>query len=169
MSERSEFSSSTVKALQLRAAFLCSNPDCRCLTIAPSESNETDWVYIGFAAHITAAAEGGPRFDSSFTPDQRSDVSNGIFLCASCATMIDKNNGADFPTDLLRQWKADHESWVRKNLNRNPIGIAEVAGTHEAHGIGDIAGLRVSKPTKIKPGTIARANGIGKVSGTSIE
>jgi len=56
MPERNESSPSTVKALQLRAAVLCSNPDCRCLTIAPSESSETDWVYIGFAAHITAAA-----------------------------------------------------------------------------------------------------------------
>ena len=142
MKERDDFSKTTVNVLQRRAAFLCSNPDCRCLTIAPDESGEEKWVYIGYAAHITAAAEGGPRFDPSLTHEQRSHITNAIFLCASCATLIDKNNGSDFPVELLKRWKTDHESWVRENLNRKPITITEVAGTHEAYGIGDVAGLR---------------------------
>jgi hypothetical protein len=169
MTERDDFSKATVNDLQRRAAFLCSNPDCRCLTIAPDESSEEKWVYIGYVAHITAAAEGGPRFDTSLTHEQRSHITNAIFLCASCATLIDKNNGFDFPVELLKRWKTDHESWVRENLNRKPITITEVAGTHEAYGIGDVAGLRINKPTKIQPGTITRGDGIGKVSGTSIE
>lgn len=169
MSERDDFSHSTVNALQRRAAFICSNPDCRRLTIAPSETSDCEWVYVGRTAHITAACEGGPRFDVSLTPEQRKHISNAIFLCACCATMIDNNNGADFPADLLKRWKAVHESWVKENLNKSPASITEVAGIHEAHGIGDIAGLRITKPAKIMPGTITRADGIGRVSGTSIE
>lgn len=169
MAERDEFSKATINDLQRRAAFLCSNPDCRCLTIAPEQSSEDKWIYIGYSAHISAAAEGGPRFDPSLTAEQRGNISNAIFLCASCASLIDKNNGADFPTELLKKWKTDHESWVRGNLNKKPFTITEVAGTHEAYGVGDVAGLRISKPTKIQPGTIAKGAGIGKVSGTSIE
>jgi len=169
MSKRDDFSPSTVKDLQRRAAFICSNPECRCLTIAPDDSSNHKCLYIGESCHITGAREGSPRFDHSLTPEQRKHISNAIFLCASCATMIDKNNGADFATQLLKKWKADHESWVRGNLNKKPVNIVEVSGTHEAYGVGDVAGLRISKPTKIQPGTIARGGGIGKVSGTSIE
>jgi hypothetical protein len=124
---------------------------------------------LGHAAHITAAAEKGPRFDPLLSSNQRSNISNAIYLCPSCAAMIDKNNGADYLPELLRKWKTDHENWVRSNLNKKQITITEVSGTHEASGVGDIAGLRITKPTIIKPGTIARGSGSGKISGTSIE
>ncbi len=169
MSNRDDFSQVTITNLQRRAAFLCSNPDCKRRTIAPSMENESDSVYIGCAAHITAASEDGPRYDSTLNPKQRKDISNAIFLCASCATMIDKNQGADFSSDLLKDWKTKHEKWVRENLNTTGASVTEVSGTHEASGIGDVVGLRITKPTTIKPGTISRASGIGKISGTSIE
>lgn len=47
-------------------------------------------------------------------------------------------------------------------------GMVEVAGTHEASGIGNITGLDIQGPAKIKPGTIARASGIGNITGTRI-
>ena len=170
MSKRDEFPAPTIKALQKRAAFICSNPDCSVLTIAPSNDNETECLYIGRAAHITAASEGGPRYDASLTPEQRKGISNAIFLCASCADMVDDNGGADYRADVLRTWKGGHESWVRNNLNKTRATITEVAGTHEAQGTGDVAGLRIiGRPVTIKPGTIARAKGAGRVSGTVIE
>ena len=164
-----DFSPKTIRALQMRAAFICSNPKCRCLTIAPSDNNDTDCLYIGHASHITAASEGGPRYNPILTSEERKDISNAIYLCASCATMVDKNKGADFSVAQLENWKNDHESWVRENHNKNPEAITEVAGTHEARGIGDVTGLHISKAAKIKPGTIAKAAGIGKITGTSIE
>jgi hypothetical protein len=33
--------------------------------------------------------------------------------------MIDKNNGVDFTTEVLRDWKLQHEAWVRSNLNKS--------------------------------------------------
>lgn len=78
----------------------------------------TDIVMTGIAAHICAASENGPRYDASQTPEERKAIENGVFLCATCATMIDKNKGIDFPAPLLRQWRHDHEEWVRGNFNR---------------------------------------------------
>lgn len=54
---------------------------------------------------------------------ERSEISNAIFLCTVCADMIDKNNGLDFPADVLRQWKANHEVFVRKNQNKSVHSI----------------------------------------------
>lgn len=115
---RSDFPKTVADALAKRAAFICSNPDCRALTIAPSDGDEDRFLFIGIAAHICAAAAGGPRYDPAMTPIERKSSSNGISLCSNCATMIDKNGGLDFPVALLRRWKDDHEKWVRANLNK---------------------------------------------------
>ena len=115
---RDDFDKPVVDALAKRAAFICSNPDCKTLTVAPSSEDTLKFIQIGKAAHITAAAEGGPRFDSSISSSERKSIDNGIFLCSNCAEMIDKNMGIDFPVVLLHEWKGSHESWVGNNLNK---------------------------------------------------
>jgi hypothetical protein len=115
---RDDFDKPVMDALAKRAAYICSNPDCKALTIAPSTDDDTKFIYIGKAAHITAAAKRGPRFDPNISSEERKSINNGIFLCSNCADMIDKNKGIDFPVELLRKWKNDHESWVGKNLNK---------------------------------------------------
>jgi hypothetical protein len=113
----------------MRAALICSNPDCRKQTVAPSESDENKFVCIGKAAHITAAAEGGPRYELSMSSAERSSISNAIYLCSGCADLIDKNNGHDFPTATLRRWKEDHERWVATNLNKRSEGVGGEGGS----------------------------------------
>lgn len=110
--DRDDFPKAVADALAKRAAFICSNPDCKALTIAPSEGDDGKFLYIGVAAHICAASVGGPRYDPQMTQEERKSASNGLFLCSSCATMIDKNNGLDFAVGLLRHWKDEHERWV---------------------------------------------------------
>jgi hypothetical protein len=119
---RHDFPKPTVDALCKRAAYICSNPDCRVHTLAPSEKDEGRFLYIRKAAHICAATEGGPRYESQMSPEERSAAANAIFLCSSCADLIDKNNGADFSIELLHRWKADHEKWVAENLNKRGTG-----------------------------------------------
>lgn len=116
---RHEFSAPVTTALAKRASYICSKPDCRALTLCPSEEDPFKSIYVGRAAHITAASPGGPRFDASLTQPERSEISNAIFLCTVCADLIDKNNGLDFPATVLRQWKVNHEAFVRKNLNKS--------------------------------------------------
>ena len=126
---RDDFASDVIDALKKRAAFICSNPDCRAQTIAPSGEDESKYLYIGKAAHITAAAESGPRYDPNMASEDRKSISNAIFLCSSCADLIDKNNGLDFPVDKLKAWKAEHEKWVSSNLNKRPSGIGGEGGS----------------------------------------
>lgn len=116
---RDEFSAKVTDALVRRASYICSNPDCRALTICPSSQDPLKVIYVGKIAHITAASPGGPRYDASLTPAERSDVTNGIFLCSPCADMIDKNNGLDYPADVLRRWKSNHDVFVTENLNKS--------------------------------------------------
>lgn len=169
MQNRNNFDKQTIDILAKRASFICSNPCCRCMTLAASEEDEMKFIYNGIAAHITAAAEGGARFDKSKTPEQRSSISNGIFLCANCSIAIDKNNGIDFSVEVLSEWKEGHERWIRENLNKsidNPSSI--VNGSHHAKGVGSVTGLEINKSTVIQPGTIVTAEGIGNIIATKI-
>lgn len=116
---RDNFSFQTSEVLKKRAAFICSAPDCKVMTIAPSVAEENKFQYIGICAHISAAVKGGPRYDENMTSEQRSQISNAIFLCNNCATKVDKNNGVDYSVELLKKWKSEHENWVLRNLNKS--------------------------------------------------
>lgn len=124
MTSRDDFIVATKRALSMRAAYICSRPECRTLTLSPSPAKPDDYVMLGVAAHITAAAPGGPRYDESLSPEQRADIENGIFLCELCAKLIDKNQGQDHPARLLHDWKAQHERWVAEHLNRSHQDVA---------------------------------------------
>jgi hypothetical protein len=65
-------------------------------------------INVGFAAHITAAAEGGCRYDPSLTNQQRQDIENGIWLCGTCAKLIDSDE-ARYTVEVLRKWKRSAE------------------------------------------------------------
>ncbi|MCP5096477.1 MAG: hypothetical protein GY943_13065, partial [Chloroflexi bacterium] len=112
MSKRDGFRSTIIEALAKRASYICSNPTCRSLTLYPSQEDRTKAIFLGVAAHITAASSNGPRYDQSLTSEQRSSLDNGIFLCELCATLIDKNRGADYSVEQLKTWKHEHETWV---------------------------------------------------------
>ena len=168
---RDDFTSKTRDIIAKRAAFICSNPECRYKTLKPSDSNPDLYIFTGKAAHITAASPGGPRYDPELTPEQRSSSENGIFLCSTCAEMIDKNSGVDYPVELLKQWKIRHKDWLMQNPPEefaDASNLTVVDGEHYAEGIGEISALHIEGPSIIKPGTKSTATGIGKVTATHI-
>ena len=117
---RDDFPKPTKDLLAKRVGSCCSNPECRRPTSGPQVSTD-GVVNLGVAAHITAAAQGGPRFDETLTNEQRSDSSNGIWLCQVCAKLID-NDPIRFDRFVLEAWKRSAErqaalelsSWQRK-------------------------------------------------------
>ena len=133
MNKRDDFSQKTIDTLCERVGGKCSNPNCRRETKGP-HSNPQKRVSIGEAAHITAAAEGGPRYNPDLTPEERSSIENGIWLCRSCARLIDSDERV-YSIELLRMWKyaAEYEqsciinqtdNWLKTNVvfeNRKTI------------------------------------------------
>jgi hypothetical protein len=80
---RDEFSATIKQHVATRTGHHCSNPDCRAQTAGP-QITDAGTLNVGVAAHISAAAPGGPRFDSSLSPEERSDIGNAIWLCQTC-------------------------------------------------------------------------------------
>lgn len=111
MRERDDFSYKTKETLARRVGMHCSNPNCAKLTSGPQKDPQKA-LNIGFAAHITAASQGGVRYDPTLTKTQRKSTENGIWLCQSCGKLVD-NDAERYTVELLRKWKLLGEESAR--------------------------------------------------------
>ena len=109
-----DFNQKTVDTLAKRAAFLCSNPECRVATVGPN-SDKTKATTIGEAAHIFGARPNSARFDSSMTDTARAEITNGIWLCRNCHKIIDRDS-KNYSADILFFWREQHEEYVASEL-----------------------------------------------------
>ncbi|WP_175995729.1 hypothetical protein [Burkholderia stabilis] len=114
---RDDFSQKVKQALAERVNFHCSV--CDAPTLGPKTGTTDKRFSLGKAAHIKAAAPGGPRYDENQTPAQRSAIENGLWACATCADLIDRDPGAYEVADLLRI-KADAEWQAGTRAGRPP-------------------------------------------------
>lgn len=113
-SQRDSFLNAIKEVMAKRAGQRCSNPDCRMATSGPHEDDQKT-ISLGVAAHITAAAPGGPRYNPTMSPEDRSAITNGIWLCQNCAKLVDSDTKR-FPEELLVIWKRRHEEFVKTQM-----------------------------------------------------
>jgi hypothetical protein len=102
-SMRDDFSAATKELLAKRVGFRCSNPECQQPTSGP-QVDPRGTVNVGVAAHMSAASPGGPRYEPDLTAEQRCDSTNGIWLCQTCAKLVD-NDSTRFSRLVLEGWK----------------------------------------------------------------
>ncbi len=111
---RDDFTKKTKEILAKRVGLLCSNPKCRKPTSGPN-SDQNKSTNIGVAAHITAASVGGPRYNTSLTPDERTSITNGIWLCHTCSVLIDRDEDT-YKEETLEKWKEDAEKEMQQKI-----------------------------------------------------
>ncbi|EOF8249934.1 hypothetical protein ACK2R0_003443 [Yersinia enterocolitica] len=109
---RDDFSSKTKQALAARANFRCSFTGCAQITCGPSHESSSAVNNTGVASHIYAAAPGGRRYRSDMTSEERSDITNGIWLCVTHSVMIDRDE-VIFTPEVLLQMKEEHERKIQ--------------------------------------------------------
>jgi len=114
-----DFSPQVKRALADRVGHHCSRPECRALTSGP-QGDPAKSVNVGVAAHITAASPGGPRYDPLLSTEERSGPENGIWLCQTCAKLID-NDPARFTVEVLKKWKDDAEEEAKARVGRTAV------------------------------------------------
>lgn len=126
---RDDFTNATKDLLARRVAFRCSNPGCRNPTSGP-QADPAGSVNIGVAAHITAASPDGPRFAAALTSEERSAPDNGIWLCQSCAKLVD-NDPLRYTIDTLRGWRQQAEATAARELDQRLRRYPDSSGTFE--------------------------------------
>ncbi|MGY4466581.1 hypothetical protein ACVWWK_002263 [Bradyrhizobium sp. LB9.1b] len=125
---RDDFTAKTVLQIAKRAGWLCCFPSCRTPTVGATEGGQGE-INIGTAAHICAAAPGGPRYDENMSEAERASAENGIWMCRDHGKAID-SDVKQFTTALLREWKkqAELESWrrvLRNEAENSPGAIRD--------------------------------------------
>lgn len=111
---RDDFTGLTKENLARRVGFQCSNEGCRRPTSGPHTLDDKS-VSIGVAAHITAASPGGPRYDPQLAPNERSSITNAIWLCQACAKLIDSDSPR-YSANVIRGWKERAEARIREAI-----------------------------------------------------
>ena len=137
---RDNFSKTTVDLLAKRAGYRCSNPECNILTVGAAPSADK-FMTVGVAAHITAAAPCGPRYDPELTPEKRSHHSNGIWLCEIHGKAVD-SDADHFTVEMLRKWKQTAEENSLRTiltLKKEKVGTTAVPvpGTEDISAVTD--------------------------------
>jgi hypothetical protein len=112
---RDNFTPETKRILGSRVAFRCCFPGCGILTIGPNTIADDKFITLGEAAHIHAAAPGGPRFLKAMTVEERKAFDNGIWLCRHHAKLIDADFG-NYSAETLVQWKKTMEAETYRQL-----------------------------------------------------
>jgi hypothetical protein len=111
---RDELNKGVKDTLAKRVALQCSNPKCRVTTSGPHASSARS-INIGVASHITAAAPGGPRYDAALSTEERISIDNAIWLCQSCAKLIDSDSQR-YSVRILKFWKVTAEAEALRAL-----------------------------------------------------
>ena len=128
-SVRDEFTKETKERLAICAGYKCSKPDCRIMTRGP-DATAQGTINIGIAAHLTAAAPNGPRYDASLSSGERKCYENGIWLCNTHAKLVDSDT-RQFTIEELKGWKrlAERSSFIEVALSQaSPVSVSTAEG-----------------------------------------
>jgi hypothetical protein len=115
MVECDNFNKQTKQFVALRAGLPWSFTGCPQRTAGPSEESAMAVTIVGDAAHICAAAPSGRRYVASMSPEERSHIDNAIWLCATHARLVDRDE-VTFTIEGLRQMRRDRESACAREI-----------------------------------------------------
>jgi hypothetical protein len=124
MTMRDNFPPKVIEEMRKRAGGRCSAPNCRAPTTGPSQSRSSGVTSVGVAAHITAAAPGGPRFDPNLRPAERRSSENAIWVCQTHGKQIDDDERR-YTADLLRSWRKHAEYLAGVELGRPTVPVGK--------------------------------------------
>ncbi len=111
-----KFNSTKARQIAELAGYICTNPKCRKLTIAPAKNIPEKTIKIGEAAHIYGNKLNSARFDLNLSGDDIKSIENGIWICRNCHKKIDANKGRDYKAHELKRWREEHYELLRENL-----------------------------------------------------
>ncbi|QFT11222.1 hypothetical protein [Vibrio sp. THAF190c] len=133
MKRDGDFTNKTKRILSERVNGLCSN--CFRPTTGPHDSPSKSTI-SGQAAHIHSASQNGPRFDKKLSLDEVRSPENGIWLCGSCHTIIDRNESSHTAEELRilkaqAETKAAQAQLLRGNPNKVSTRTIKERWVHE--------------------------------------
>lgn len=116
-SEKRSIPRKTELLLWVRAGGRCEFDGCNEYLIAHHVTQRKG--KYGEVAHIVAFSDAGPRGDAE-RPSEIHEVDNLMLLCHRCHVLIDRERPDDFPVDVLRKHKIEHEERILRLTEAKP-------------------------------------------------
>lgn len=130
-----DFTARTRELLSQAVGFHCVRPGCQAVTSVLS-ADGTKMVSIGIAAHDAPASQFGPRWEdrdaAGYTREQIRAYTNGAWLCASCARLVDVEPDL-YPLSTLPVWQQQAVQARRNAQSRLPSDIDYRSSAKAAH------------------------------------
>ena len=114
-----KISPQTLKILFALSRNQCAHPECT-TTVIESATEHSDALVIAQICHIYAINKNGPRGKSGLTQKELNSPGNLILLCPNHHRLVD-GQYETHTADMLKQWKYEHETKVKKQLNSKII------------------------------------------------
>ncbi|MEQ9617069.1 MAG: SAVED domain-containing protein [Phycisphaerales bacterium] len=125
--KQSDIKPSVTRLLWGRAGARCEFAGCNKPLWKSDVTQES--VALAERAHIYAASDYGPRGNAGVPTYSLNDFDNLILVCPDCHKVIDKEaDGGRYTAEVLRGWKAAHESRIEQ-----VTGITPDMGSHVVH------------------------------------
>lgn len=99
----------------------CQRPECNENLFKTFTKTE---IHIAEIAHIISVNDGA-RSVKKLTATEKGSYENLILLCPNCHTIIDKAE-ADFPEDLIKKWKSEHELRLKNSFGIKKLKTREL-------------------------------------------
>jgi len=116
---RKEVPERTILQLLVRAAGRCEFLGCNKFLM--EEPLTLHKVRVGHVAHIAAAEAGGPRGTDELPMAERNELGNLMLLCLEHHAVVDdKALEGQYPSALLRSFKAQHEDLISRLTDYRP-------------------------------------------------
>ncbi len=147
------YTTKTLKRLFGLSAGICAFPGCNKLLVNRSNAKGSN------ICHIETANEGGERYRTSMTDEERADYPNLILLCVQHHD--ETNDTKKYPVEVLQEMKLNHETEIlNKTLKNNPSMLKNTINAIANINIDDIKDsgkLKVINPNdKISHNSIKR-------------
>lgn len=113
---RKEPSSKEKHIVYMASGGFCAFPTCK-KKLVEKPTGKDDAAIIGELAHIVSDSRQGPRGGEKLSEADRAKHPNLLLLCTEHHTIVDTQLHT-YSVAVLRQMKADHESWVEKRLSK---------------------------------------------------
>lgn len=136
--KENNFSTATKQKIRDMAGSMCSFPDCRRSTTGAKSDRSTKFG-VGVACHIKAASPNGPRYDPAQTTEDRSNFSNGLWMCQTHSVLIDADDSA-YSVETLNEWQRISHERATKFVNTRLLTQEESdrnASTHAMRSLRD--------------------------------
>jgi hypothetical protein len=111
---RDDFPKQTITEIAKGVGYRCSNPECRRPTVGANAAQD-GIITTGVAAHICAAATGGPRYNHAQIREARRGKENGLWLCQNCGRLVDADP-EKFTVEILHDWKREAQERAFREL-----------------------------------------------------